>query len=100
MKKVLRGAKWIFWTLLAVAVGMASYAAYAMFTSPKDRKDGKLTTADAIKERADRLHEEALVERAEAKAIATKQVAALQHITKIDDGKERRQKLAGFLKTL
>lgn len=93
---------------LLYAVGAAVVAVLAVIfrgAIVSKTNDGKKRIAPArvppkLQQAVQQAHEEALVEKALAKSQAEEQRQELQEIQKVDDGVERRKRLAAFIRTL
>lgn len=103
MKVVWKHIKWV---AVAVAVGLGIAGVFllrGLFV--KERSDGSEEdplpeVADKLKKRVQQAEEEALVSRVEAKVKAEQDQKELEEVAQIDDGKERRKRLADMLRRL
>lgn len=103
LDRVWKNAKWAVWLLIAVGAGLL-----VLFLGPffkKERREGEPeeplpTLPPVIQERLDTAHEEAATAKATARATSEAQKQALNQISTIDDGRERRRRLAELLRTL
>ena len=97
-------AKWVFWILLGACAVILVFVVKGLFTKAPlvDGNDNALIPhiPKFIQERVRAAEDNALVVKATTKAKSAAQQKELGEITKIDDGAERRKRLAAFLKTL
>ena len=109
MKSWLKQVKWFVWLLVACVIGVA-FIFIGPFVLPKDRRVRKpdgTTSADplpmlpaAVQASLDRVHEEAVAAKVEASVRSEEQRKQLADIQQIDDGVERRRRLAALARTL
>lgn len=92
---------WKVWAVLAAIVAVGAWVAHRLFLSPPERVEPPSTgVLPAVQERVVRAEERALVAKAQAAATAQEHHDAIQEIAKVEDGKERRRRLAELLSTL
>lgn len=72
----------------------------AIVGKPGKRKISMPEVPQALKEKVEKAEEHALVARIEARVEAEKDIEKLEEVAKIDDGAERRKRLAGMLEDL
>lgn len=91
-----------FWLALIVVVPIFILIFKGFFAKGDALKPGQLLpdVPQGLKDRAEKAEEEALVTRAVVKVKTETKKAELATISKIDDGAERRKKLAEFLDTV
>lgn len=94
-------AKWVLYLVFAVVVGVG-FALVAPFLSDRKRGGGEglPRLPEAVQRKLDQVHEEALTAKVKAKVKADEDRIELAEIIAIDDGKERRQRLAEKLRHL
>jgi hypothetical protein len=97
-------AKWVFWLLLGVAGVVLVFVFKGLFTKAP-LQNGNVDALiphvpKFIQERVRAAEDNALTVKATTKAKTEAQQKELGEITKIDDGAERRKRLAAFLKTV
>jgi len=97
----LKSAKWILYVVLAVGTGILLLVLRKLFFGPKPDVPSKLPDVPpALQRKVDQAQEEALKAKVEAKVTAEDDKKQLDEITKIDDGVERRKRLAQMLQNL
>jgi len=90
--------KYIFWSVLSVCSVFIVYFVYKFFSSPKDEPSLiPIQVAKAFQDKVDKAQENALVEKVKATVQAENAHQTLNDILIIDDGAERRKKLAELL---
>lgn len=103
MKVVWKHIKWI---AVAVAVGLGVVAIFllrGLFVKEKpdgSKEDPLPEVEEKLKQKVRKAEEEALVSRVEAKVEAEKDQQELKEVAQIEDGKERRKRLAEMLRRL
>jgi|WetSurMetagenome_2_1015567.scaffolds.fasta_scaffold107430_2 hypothetical protein len=107
MKAVLlrfwKRSKWVILAVAAVALGVLGVVLRGLvFREPPEGKkvDVLPEVHEAIKEKVQQAEEAALVSRVEARVQAETQTQALQEVMKVEDGAERRRRLAAMLRGL
>lgn len=108
MKKLRSAWKWLKWVFVALGGATLVFLgilARGFFTEPPRPEAGKkrqvLPEPPAeVKQRAEQAYEEALIARVEATTVAEEKRTELEEIGKIDDGAERRKRLAEMLRRL
>lgn len=100
LKSFLKSAKWVLLAVLSAVLVAVGFALRGVFTSDGDEARTLPKAPKAVKDRADKAYEEALVAKAVAKAKADDKKAELDKTLKIADAAERRKRLAELLKTL
>jgi flagellar biosynthesis/type III secretory pathway M-ring protein FliF/YscJ len=106
LKSWLASAKWVVYLVIALAVGFLFLMVAPFFKTRKRDENGNVeedplpTLPQAVQERLDQVHEEAATARAEAGAKSEEQRKELAEIRKIEDGRERRRRLADHLRRL
>jgi hypothetical protein len=94
------------WVLIAVAVGIGLVAIFMLRgIFRRESPDGSKTdvlpdVSEALKDKVRQAEEEALIARVEARVEAETQKKELEEISTIDDGAERRKRLAAMLRGL
>lgn len=97
----MKSAKWILYLVLTVAVGVLMLTLRHMFFGEKPDKPTRLPDVpDALRRKVEKVEEEALVAKAEARVTAEADKKEIEEILKIDDGVERRRQLADKLRML
>lgn len=103
LKSIWKSGKWIFLVILAVALAVLGFVIRGLFHSPQDSDSGPKRLPDVpqpLKDKVEKAETEALVAKAEAKVTAEKDKKELETIMKVDDGAERRKRLADLLNRL
>lgn len=94
--------KYVVWAIGGVVVVI--FAALLKNIVVPPRKPGKKIALPEIppvvQAKVDKAHEEALVARVEARVEAEAEVVKLEEVAKIDDGAERRKRLAAMLEDI
>jgi hypothetical protein len=91
------------WAVLAVLSGIALIVGFvlrSLFTGSKPSEPGIPPPPSALKQAVEQAHEDSLKARIVASTQAQEHHEKLAEIAKIDDGVERRKKLAEMLKTI
>lgn len=97
----LKQTKWVLYVILAVGTGILLLVLRKMFFGPKPDVPTRLPDVPpALQRKVDQVQEEALKAKVEAKVTAEDDKKQLDEITKIDDGAERRKRLAQMLQNL
>lgn len=104
---MLSRVKWWFWVVIvaaAVVGGLLARILYKMFAKVPASTESSVgilpPVPPILQERMDKAREEVLVAKATSKAVTETKTQELNEITKISDGKERRSRLAAFVKTV
>lgn len=94
--------RWALWVVLAVGAAVLLWALSRLFDprNPEEPVFRLPEVPQALKERVQKAEEDALVARVRASATAESQRAEVQTIMQIEDGAERRRRLAAHLATL
>lgn len=95
----LKSTKWVLIAILGVIVTIV----LGVLRGVMNAGGGVLppiATDNTVRVAADKAHEEALIAHVKANTTAEIHTVALQEIAKVDDGAERRAKLAALLKTV
>lgn len=94
-------AKWVLYLVIAVVVGIG-FAMVAPFIAQRKRgtAEGLPLLPEGMQRKLDQVHEEALTAKVTAKVKADMDRVELAEIIAIDDGKERRRRLAEKLRQL
>lgn len=102
MRIVWASIKNYFWLALIVVVPILILILKGFFAKGDATRPGQLLpdVPQGLKDRAEKAEEEALVVRAEVRVRTEVKKEELETITKIDDGAERRKRLAEFLNTI
>ena len=96
----IKSLRWVAWAILAFVVVLVIWLVKGLFDGPKTGP-GRLPEAPKkLKEKVAKVEEAALVSKVEARVEAEKAKEALDEIAKVDDGKERRKRLAEMLNGL
>lgn len=105
MKLWLKRFHWALWLVAAAAVGLVFFLLVPLFRT--ETKDGTLDSVDllprlpeALQNKLDEVHEEALEAKVEASVLAERDKKELESIHKVEDGKKRRAWLAEFVRGL
>lgn len=99
-------SKWVLLSVIGALVAVLAFVLRGLFVSqprsaPSSDRSQSLPPIDQrLRERVARAEEEALVARVEARTRAETQRETLQEIEKIEDGAERRRRLAALLRRL
>jgi hypothetical protein len=94
-------SKWAVFAVLGVVALIVGFVFRSLFTGRTGGTGpGIPPPPSAIQQAVEAAHEEALKARIQAKAEADEHTAKVAEISKIDDGAERRKRLAEYLKTL
>ena len=90
--------KYIFWSVLSVCSVFIVYFIYRLFSSSHDKPSAiPIQVAQIFQKKVNQAQENALVEKVKANISAEKSNQALNDILVIDDGAERRKRLAELL---
>lgn len=96
-----RSFKYLSWIVLALVVGAGILVARSLFFGPRKEGPGRLPEVPKkLQEKVAKVEEEALVAKVEARVEAQKANEVLEEVAAIDDGAERRKRLAAVLKDL
>lgn len=88
----------LFWLITSSIILFIVFLIIKLFTNPKEEAPLIQTEiVAALQEKADKAHEEMLIERTKTKFEAEEAQKHLDEVLKIDDGVERRKKLAALL---
>jgi hypothetical protein len=97
----LKSAKWIALVVLAVGAGVLLLVLRKMFWGPKPEGPTRLPDVPpALQKKVEKAQEEAIKAKVEAKITAEIDKKEVEEILQIDDGAERRKRLAEKLKNL
>jgi uncharacterized membrane protein YdfJ with MMPL/SSD domain len=97
----LKSAKWVLYLILAVAAGILLLTLRKMFVIPRPIGPNRLPDVPpALQAKVEKAQEEALKAKVAAKVTADTDKQELTQILQIDDGVERRKRLAEKLRTL
>lgn len=101
MGALAKQAKWVLYLVVAMVVGVG-FALVAPFILDRKRGGGEglPRLPEAMQRKLDQVHEEALTAKVTAKVKAEEDRIELAEIIAIDDGKERRRRLAEKLRHL
>jgi hypothetical protein len=95
-----KSLRWVAWAVLAFAVVLVIWLVKGLFDGPKTGPGRLPEPPKKLKEKVEKAEEAALVSKVEARVEAEKAKEALDEIAEIDDGKERRKRLADMLNNL
>jgi hypothetical protein len=90
---------WV-WVAAAVAVAILLFVLRGLVVGSGKGKISLPEIPEALKAKVAKAEEEALVARVEARVTAEQEVKELEEVAKIDDGVERRKRLAKMLENL
>jgi uncharacterized protein YpmS len=96
-------SKWVLLAVAAVTLTVLGVVLRGLVVRehPSGKKEDVLPEVDvALKEKVQQAEEESLVARVEARVEAEAQKEELHEVMKIDDGSERRRRLAALLRRL
>lgn len=94
-------AKWVLYLVIAAVVGLCfAMVAPFIFQRKRGTAEGLPMLPEGMQRKLDQVHEEALTAKVTAKVKADADRIELAEIIAIDDGKERRRRLAEKLKQL
>lgn len=97
----LKTAKWILYLILAVALGVLLLVLRRAFFGERPERPVRLPDVpEALRRKVEKVEEEALIAKTEAKVTAASEKKEVEEIMKIEDGVERRKRLAAKLSTL
>jgi hypothetical protein len=97
----LKSAKWVLYSVLAIGVGVLLFSLRRLFSSPSPAGPDRLPDVpEVLKKKVEAAQEEALKAKVEAKLTADSDKKQVEDILKIDDGAERRKRLADKLRML
>lgn len=97
IKVWLASARWLCWAVLAGGLFILGVVARGLLL--KKTKTGDTTIPEVVRKKVEAAEEAALIRRIEASAVATAKSAELGNVLKIDDGAERRKRLAELLRS-
>lgn len=104
MKKLtawLKSMKWVVYVVIATGLGILLLVLRNIFAGPKPKGPERLPDVPPkLREKVAQVEEEALKAKIEAKVTAEAEKKEVEEILKIDDGKERRKRLAEKLRNL
>jgi hypothetical protein len=104
MKKLVawvKSIKWLAYAVLAVSFGVLLLILRNLFFGPKPKGPERLPDVPPkLREKVEKAEEAALRAKVEANVTAEAEKKAVEEILKIDDGKERRRRLAEKLRNL
>ena len=100
IKSVFNRAKWLVWAILAVAAVAVLWFFRTLFTADPKAPARLPEVPDALKKKVAKAEEDALIARVEAKAEAEHAKEILDNAATINDGEERRKRLAEALRNL
>lgn len=90
--------KYIFYSVLSVCIVFVLFLVYRLFSSPKDPVPTfPIEVQKTLQEKVNRAEEDALIAKTKATLQAEEAEKALNEIMVIDDGVERRKRLADLL---
>ena len=92
-----------FWIGAAVLIAILLFVVRGLIVGSKDGGKRKISLPEvpkALKDKVEQAEEESLVARVEARVVAEQEKKELQEVAKIDDGAERRKRLAKMLEGL
>ncbi len=95
-----KSLRWVAWAVLAVVVVLVIWFVRGLFSGPKTGTGRLPEVPKKLKEKVAKVEESSLIAKVEARVEADKAKEALDEIAKIDDGKERRKRLAEMLNGL
>ncbi len=94
-----KGAKYVLWAIGAVLVGVAVLLVRSFFSEGRKEGTGRLPEVpEKLKAKVEKVQEDALVARVEARVEADKAKEELDRAATMEDGAERRKYLAGVIK--
>lgn len=97
----LKSTKWVLYSVLAVGAGILLLALRHLFYGDKPTGPGRLPDVpEALRKKVEQAQEEAIKAKVEAKMVAETDKKQVEEILKIDDGAERRKRLADKLRAL
>jgi hypothetical protein len=95
----LKTAKWVLYLVLAIAAGILLFSLRKLFVIPRPTGPTRLPDVPpALQAKVEKAQEEALKAKVEARVTADADKQELVEILKIDDGVERRKRLADKLR--
>jgi hypothetical protein len=100
LKKFWTSSKWVAWVVIAVAVVVVLWLARTLFTRNPYAPTKLPEVPDALKKKVQKAEEDALIARVKANAEADAAKKILDTAAEIDDGEERRKRLAEALRNL
>lgn len=100
LKKIWTSSKWIALVVIAVAVVVVLWLARTLFTRDPHAPARLPEVPDALKKKVQKAEEDALIARVKANAEAEAAKKILDDAATIDDGEERRKRLAEALRQL
>lgn len=101
MNALTKQMKWVLYLVIAVVVGMGfALVAPFIFQRKRGTAEGLPMLPESMQRKLDEVHEEALEAKVTAKITAEADRIELAEINAIDDGKERRRRLAEKLREL
>lgn len=96
-----KSAKYVLWVVLAAVLGVVVLLGRSFLMRGRKEGTGRLPEVpEKLKAKVAKVEEEALIARVEARVTAEKDQEALEEVAKIEDGAERRERLAAMLRTL
>lgn len=95
-----KGAKWLAWAGLGVVAVVILFIVRGLFSGPKTPGKRLPEVPNALKEKVEKAEEGALIARVEARVKAEEATKELEEIAAVDDGAERRKRLAEMLNGL
>lgn len=97
----LKSAKWVLYLAIAIGSGVLLLALRHLFYGAKPTGPSRLPDVpEALRKKVEQAQEEAIKAKVEAKVVAETDKKQVEEILKIDDGVERRKRLADKLRSL
>jgi len=90
--------RWLSWAILGFAVVVVLWVVRGLFAGRKPGAVGLPEVPDKLKAKVQKAEEEALVARVEATVEAEQSKKVLDDVAAIEDGAERRRRLAEFIR--
>jgi hypothetical protein len=101
LKSFAKSAKYALWAFLAVVFGVVILLVRSFFSGERKEGTGRLPEVpQKLKAKVEKVEEEALIARVEARVEAEQAEKHLEEVAAIDDGAERRARLAETLRNL
>ena len=96
---LVKNTKYVLWVIAAVVVGVLFFLARTLFAMPRSVGTGRLPEVpEKLRTKVEKVQEDALVARVEARVEATKAKEELDRVAEIEDGAERRKRLAEIIR--
>jgi len=95
-----KSAKWVFWLILISALSVLFSLIRSFFSRSHVPRKNLPDVSERLKAKVEKVEEDALIARVRARVEAEKAEKRLEEIAKVDDGIERRKRLAEYLSSL